>query len=791
MSTSVYRNKPQRRGPCWFVGVGLLLCGCRSPLFTASMNDPSKSKVSAGQRDSDSTQVPAWKQDFDRYVAAHSRQRSPIRQASAKVPVAGSTGRNREPVESVPGGSVVELLNRGHAAAAAGQTAQAQHAYRRVLVDDPDNTVAHHRLAIIADGQHDFDAADYHYHRALRGDRNNPDLLSDLGYSYLLQERYQESEDFLRQAVRLRPRHRRAWSNLGLLFAVQGDYDRSREAFRRSGSEREAQARLAALFPNGRPRGRPAERRPEPAQPRDSVRAPQPVPTRYSQHSQHSQRDLQTGLQRASGSTAPASGTSSVSDPGRQPVRRDSQSLTRQLQAAMQTARRQRRFDQSPLRSRDRDTSAGTGITYDPRRTTSLPANHINRAFADIDGRSRISARSRYAQRETTPPVAGRYSVADANGSGHSRPSSDYSADDHRQTSGRARSPSIPVTDTRRPPSSPNTPALSRRANSSPSTGSGSSLLWPPQASGADSDASLDGSRRAVRQTGYSNRSRQNRPAASWNDEARRAARIGLAAGPGAVLPAAPGSTVNAPRRQRSMDAIRGTTRTNRGVVPDFPRPQASFSQPQPPPPARQGPVRSSSLDEPGNTTAPRRLPHTTADRLPPSRQVFVPSQSDPTGYRMRSESARRIDPPPYRPSQRQIAADNRRRPPTVSNPLPSYRYQPLPYQSQGRDVRTGRTIQTGLNRETRPLNRPQTYRPQTYRPQTYKPQTYRQQSGVTSPHSAERFGRPRIVPGVLSSSTTPGRTGRRLPAQQGERSFAVPPANARPVVIPQQFLPR
>ena len=64
----------------------------------------------------------------------------------------------------------------------------------------------------------------------LKREPNNPDLLSDLGYSYLLQGRHAESERCLLAATRANPQHRKTLDNLGLLYAKLGNRDPLRGA---------------------------------------------------------------------------------------------------------------------------------------------------------------------------------------------------------------------------------------------------------------------------------------------------------------------------------------------------------------------------------------------------------------------------------------------------------------------------------------------------------------------------------------------------------------------------------
>ena len=145
-----------------------------------------------------------------------------------------------------------EKLNCGHREAALKHYEQAEVCYRSVLELDPENAMANHRLAILADRRGEFASSEKCYRTALKREPNNPDLLSDLGYSYLLQGRHAESERCLLAATRANPQHRKALDNLSLLYAKLGDRDRAFEVLKRSVGESEARVRLAQLFPQSR-----------------------------------------------------------------------------------------------------------------------------------------------------------------------------------------------------------------------------------------------------------------------------------------------------------------------------------------------------------------------------------------------------------------------------------------------------------------------------------------------------------------------------------------------------------
>ena len=57
-------------------------------------------------------------------------------------------------------------------------------------------------------------------------------LLNDIGYSFLLQSRYGEAEQYLQGALQQNPSQSNAINNLGLLYAKRGDAERALAMFR-------------------------------------------------------------------------------------------------------------------------------------------------------------------------------------------------------------------------------------------------------------------------------------------------------------------------------------------------------------------------------------------------------------------------------------------------------------------------------------------------------------------------------------------------------------------------------
>ena len=95
--------------------------------------------------------------------------------------------------------------------------------FEHVLLLDGTNSSANHGMAIIADLQKDWPAAEFHYKQSLAANPQDSNLLNDLGYSYLLQDRFFEAEKYLNQALSNTPQHERAHVNLALLSLKRGD----------------------------------------------------------------------------------------------------------------------------------------------------------------------------------------------------------------------------------------------------------------------------------------------------------------------------------------------------------------------------------------------------------------------------------------------------------------------------------------------------------------------------------------------------------------------------------------
>lgn len=145
--------------------------------------------------------------------------------------------------------NLTDLLQNARQQTEAGRPDAARTIYEQILAQDADNPDAHHGLAVIADNASDFAAAEEHYRAAVSKRPADAGLLSDFGYSYLMQNRLDESIIVLTRAVQIDPSHRRGHNNLGLAYALQQDRERAFEFFCKADGEDAARARIAQLFP--------------------------------------------------------------------------------------------------------------------------------------------------------------------------------------------------------------------------------------------------------------------------------------------------------------------------------------------------------------------------------------------------------------------------------------------------------------------------------------------------------------------------------------------------------------
>ena len=118
-----------------------------------------------------------------------------------------------------------------------GNVPQATKAYQQAIDSGARDPVAYHRLAVLYDKAGKFKKANPMYRKAIALAPNDPEILADQGYSFYLQRRYAEAEEFLKRALELDEDLPRARNNLAMVLARREKFDDSFAAFRRAGSD--------------------------------------------------------------------------------------------------------------------------------------------------------------------------------------------------------------------------------------------------------------------------------------------------------------------------------------------------------------------------------------------------------------------------------------------------------------------------------------------------------------------------------------------------------------------------
>lgn len=227
---------PRMAQSCVILTIALAHCGCQSTGGMSGWTSAWKSKPRQSSP-SDKEVVTYWGQK-------KSKPKQPdMGELKERLAEASS---NREGSSQA---TFENHLKQGNQALRANRLPEAQAAFEKALAIRPDDPDCHHRLAVVADKNQQFGAADDHYEAALKSRPRDPNLLSDLGYSYSLRREDRRAEVTLEQALAISPSHKGAMANLGAIYAKQGRYEDATAMFRRGASESEVQQYLAQLFP--------------------------------------------------------------------------------------------------------------------------------------------------------------------------------------------------------------------------------------------------------------------------------------------------------------------------------------------------------------------------------------------------------------------------------------------------------------------------------------------------------------------------------------------------------------
>ncbi|MFT5527298.1 MAG: Tfp pilus assembly protein PilF [Pirellulaceae bacterium] len=127
-----------------------------------------------------------------------------------------------------------------------GKAGEATKLFQKVIEFSPENSMAHHRLGVIAAKTGNLEAAFAHFEQA-KGDSPSPQLLGDIGYAHYLSGDHPQAEESFRQALKLNPELKGTRNNLGVVLAESKRYDEALEEFMLAGTEAQAFSNLAFI----------------------------------------------------------------------------------------------------------------------------------------------------------------------------------------------------------------------------------------------------------------------------------------------------------------------------------------------------------------------------------------------------------------------------------------------------------------------------------------------------------------------------------------------------------------
>lgn len=136
------------------------------------------------------------------------------------------------------------------------QNQVAKSLYEQVLVLQPQNAEAHHRLGVLADQDGRYLEAQQHYQAALQQQPQNASLLSDIGYSFYSQDRLDEAEQYLKAALQMQPENQYARNNLAQVYGRRAqqtgspaDYKLAQEQFQLALGPQGAEQQMQQILP--------------------------------------------------------------------------------------------------------------------------------------------------------------------------------------------------------------------------------------------------------------------------------------------------------------------------------------------------------------------------------------------------------------------------------------------------------------------------------------------------------------------------------------------------------------
>jgi len=140
-----------------------------------------------------------------------------------------------------------ELMNLARQSERFGKLEEAERLCRRILISDPMNQYAHHRLGVMAASRGDLDQGIAHFSTAERGGPPSPQLLNDFGGALYMKGNLTTAEQKLRAALTLNPDNQDAARNLELVLVKQQAMAAAAAEERAAAESEAAQHRQAAV----------------------------------------------------------------------------------------------------------------------------------------------------------------------------------------------------------------------------------------------------------------------------------------------------------------------------------------------------------------------------------------------------------------------------------------------------------------------------------------------------------------------------------------------------------------
>lgn len=125
--------------------------------------------------------------------------------------------------------------------------ARARDQYAALQKQSPQVAAYAHRMGVVCTQLEDHATATRYFDYARQLEPGNASLLTDMGYSAIVQKDYARAEGLLAAAVKLRPDNSRAVNNLALAIGYQGRFDESLAAFCKINSESQSLTNLAYI----------------------------------------------------------------------------------------------------------------------------------------------------------------------------------------------------------------------------------------------------------------------------------------------------------------------------------------------------------------------------------------------------------------------------------------------------------------------------------------------------------------------------------------------------------------